>query len=229
MSTSTTEQVEAFKALLRKLMKGYQFDVLGLYMADGSHRPLPKESSVVGKVLELSVKEYLQKKLLQVPQLHFASGGERSYPDLTFHGDALGPHRWAVDVKCARRDKSGKKTESRITIATYDADYFRYPSVKAANIVAPYDSYAGHLALIAVYDYDDATARNVQIIVAEKWRIATKQKASGTRCYVAASSSIEDLKAERGDFGSEGDFQDYWRAQPIGPKKSDKNKVPVEV
>ena len=220
MSPTTFEQVDAFKTLLRKLTKGYTFDVLGLYLADGSHRSLPKESSVVGKILELSVKEFLEKKLLQVAQLRVTNGGERSYPDLSFHGDALGGQRWAVDVKCARRNKKGTGTDSRIAIATYDADYFRYPMVKAGNIVAPYASYSGHLALIAIYDYFDATARNVELIVAEKWRIATKAKASGTRCYVAASATLDDLRGERGDFTSEEEFQDYWRAQPIGHKKS---------
>lgn len=220
MSPSSAEQVEAFKALLRKLMKGYQFDVMGLWMMDGTRRPLPKESSVVGKVLELSVKEYLFAKLMRIPNLHFADGGERSYPDLTFHGDALDGQRFAVDVKCTRRDKTGKRTESRIAIATFDADYFRYPEVKAANIMAPYSSYGAHLALIAAYDYDGATAKDVEIVVVEKWRIATRQKASGTRCYVAASSTLADLRAERGEFSSEAEFQDYWRAQPIGPKKS---------
>jgi hypothetical protein len=38
-------QTEAFKTLLRKLTKGYTFDVLGLYLIDGSHRALPKETS----------------------------------------------------------------------------------------------------------------------------------------------------------------------------------------
>ena len=75
MSPTTFEQVDAFKTLLRKLTKGYTFDVLGLYLADGSHRSLPKESSVVGKILELSVKEFLEKKLLQVAQLRVTNGG----------------------------------------------------------------------------------------------------------------------------------------------------------
>ncbi|RLE25502.1 MAG: hypothetical protein DRJ61_14885 [Acidobacteria bacterium] len=48
--------VESFKAQLRDLLKGYEFDVKGLILNDGSIEPLPREASVVGKVLEISIK-----------------------------------------------------------------------------------------------------------------------------------------------------------------------------
>ena len=37
--------VESFKALVLDLMKGYRFDVEGLYLKDGTVRPLPSEVS----------------------------------------------------------------------------------------------------------------------------------------------------------------------------------------
>lgn len=213
------QPVESFKGLLRGLMKGYEFDVVGLYLKDGSIRPLPREASLVGKVLEVSIKEYLHRRLLETRDLKWISGGERAYPDLTFNGPLIHPHRFAVDVKCARRGKRGDRTAYPITIGTFDADYFRHPDAKAANAVMPYGSYTAHLALIALYEYAEATARDVELVVVEKWRVATRRRSSGTRCYIAAASEIARLRGEQGEFASEDEFNAFWRSQPISSTK----------
>jgi hypothetical protein len=211
--------VESFKDVVRDLMRGYEFDVTGLYLKDGTIRPLPREAALVGKVLEVSLKEYLHRRLLKVKELKWVSGGERAYPDLTFNGPLIHPHRFAVDVKCARRAAGKGRTEYPITIGTFDADYFRNPGEQKANIVMPYASYSAHLALIALYDYADGTAREVELLVVEKWRVATRKRSSGTRCYIAALSQIDRLRAEQGDFSSEDEFNEYWRSQAITSTK----------
>jgi hypothetical protein len=95
-----------------------------------------------------------------------------------------------VDVKCARRAASGARTESPITIGTFDAEYFHHPDEKVGNIMMAYGSYVAHLAVVALYTYADATAKDVELLVVEKWRVATKKRSSGTRCYIAAVSDI---------------------------------------
>lgn len=212
--------VESFKALVLDLMKGYRFDVEGLYLKGGTIRPLPSEAAVVGKVLEVSIHEYLSRKLLQAKQLKsIPASSDRVYPDVSFNGPMIFPHKFALDVKCARRTAGGTKTESAITIGTFDAEYFRYPDEKVGNIMMPYGSYSAHLSLIALYSYENATARDVELLVVEKWRVATKKRSSGTRCYIAASQLVENLRAERGDFSSEEEFNVFWREQPISEKK----------
>jgi hypothetical protein len=212
----SADPVESFKALLRDLVKRYEFDVEGLYMKDGSIRPLPREAAVVGKVLEVSIKEYLSRQLLQVNDLRcIAASSDRTYPDFTFNGSLIHPHRFAVDLKCARRKDNGTHTRSPITIGTFNAKYFRRPDEKLGNIMMPYASYTAHLAVIAVYDYVDATARNVGLMVVEKWRVATRRRSSTTRCYIAAPSRIEDLRSERGDFSSKAEFEAFWRSHAV--------------
>ncbi len=61
--------IESFKALVLDMMKGYRFDVEGLYLKDGTIRPLPSEAAVVGKVVEVTIHEHLSRKLLQQRQL----------------------------------------------------------------------------------------------------------------------------------------------------------------
>src|SRR5215216_6479458 len=196
--------VESFTALLRDLMKGYRFDIEGLYRKDGTVLPLPRESSVVGKVIEISINDYLRRRLLEIPSLDsIQASSDRVYPDVSFSGSLINPHRFALDIKCARVDKKGDKTESAITIGTFDAEYFRYPSEKVGNIMAPYSSYTAHLALLALYKYADATARDLDLLVVVKWRVATKKRSSGSRCYIAATKRIAGLRAEAGGFESE--------------------------
>lgn len=208
--------VASFKKLLRELVRRYEFDVEGLYMKDGSIRPLPREAAVVGKVLEVSIKEFLARGLLQVNDLRcIAASSDRTYPDFTFDGSLVHPHRFAVDIKCARRARSGDKVSYPITIGTFNAQYFRRPEEKVGNIMMPYGSYTAHLAVLALYDYADATARNVELLVVEKWRVATKKRSSTTRCYIAAPQRIEDLRAERGDFSSEESFNTFWRSHSV--------------
>lgn len=214
-----TDPVETFKRFFRELMKGYRFNVQGLYLDDSTILPLPKESSLIGKVLEVTIKAHLDRKALSVKGFEFVRGGERSYPDLTIYGDAAGGHRYAIDVKCVRRSKKGTTTQSAMGLATFDATYFREPDKKAANIMAPYNSYDAHLVLVAFYDYEEATARNVELVVVEKWRISSRKKASGTRCYVAAVKEIDRIKKEKGDFASEQEFNEFWRSIPIKEKK----------
>ena len=212
--------VESFKAQLRDLLKGYAFDVKGLILNDGSIEPLPREASVVGKVLEISIKHYLRRRLLHVTDLVcIPASGDRTYPDFTFNGQLIHPNRFAVDLKCARRSERGDKTAYPITIGTYDAEYYHYPADKVANIEMPYSSYTAHLPIIALYDYVDTTAKNVELLVVEKWRVATKKRSSGTRCYIAAVSDIDLLRQEKGDFSSEEEFNSFWRAMEVKATK----------
>jgi hypothetical protein len=216
MAFDPDRPVESFKALLRGLLKGYEFDVKGLYLKDGSVEPLPAEPAVVGKVVEISIKHYFDRQLLQVSDLKcIRASSDRTYPDFTFNGSLIHPNRFAVDIKCARRNDRGDRTRSPITIGTFNAHYFRKPDKSVGNIMMAYGSYTAHLAVIALYDYAEATARNVELLVVEKWRVATKRRSSTTRCYIAASTLIDDLRNEVGAFSFEEEFNCYWRSHPV--------------
>jgi hypothetical protein len=199
---------------------------VGLHYANGDVLPLPRESSVIGKVLEVTLKAYLWKRLLTVTNLHVLdASSDRMYPDFSFSGSMIQPYIFALDVKCARMTKDAKKTQSSISIGTFDAEYFRYPEDKVANIMAPYSSYCAHLCLVALYRYEDGKPRDIELLVVEKWRVATKKKSSGTRCYIGAPRSIAALRAEQGSFESEEEFNSFWRAESISFEKQQRWKT----
>jgi hypothetical protein len=74
------------------------------------------------------------------------------------------------------------------------------------------------LDVIALYTLNEEThgrIDNLQILVHEPWRIASKQRSSTTREYLGAVTKIADLEAGRGEFASEADFYNYWRKYPF--------------
>jgi len=76
----------------------------------------------VGRVLEVLIHEYLWRKRLQARLLkRTPAPSDRVYPDVSLVRSMILPHKFALDVGCARRTASGTKTESAIRIGTFDA------------------------------------------------------------------------------------------------------------
>lgn len=57
--------ISSFKALVLNLIKEYHVDVECLYLKSGTIRSFSRQAAVVGKVLEVSIREYLSCKRLQ--------------------------------------------------------------------------------------------------------------------------------------------------------------------
>jgi hypothetical protein len=226
---------------LRQQCEEYDYDLRGvfrtrgttgwpLYAADpgeleakltaGGHLlPLPKEPAALANVLEVSIVDFLTRRIEGTQgALTGRRGGERFYPDLEISGPGVGGAHYAVDVKCAKRGvtKGGRikdTTQSRITLYTGNT-YFKYPTLRHPGTFRPFADYAQHLDMIAVYTFDaEAPARvaDLELIVQEAWRVGSRQRSSTTREYIGAVMKIDDLRAGRGEFPSEEEFYAYWR------------------
>src|SRR5262249_31576534 len=128
-------------------------------------------------------------------------------------GKKFGSSFHAVDVKVARIKKGGRQTQSRITLYTGNT-FFRYPALKWAGTFRPFDDYVSHIDVIALYKFNEKTLsriEDIEIIVQEPWRIASKERSSTTREYIGAVLSVGDLRAGRGTFATEEDFYKFWR------------------
>jgi hypothetical protein len=150
--------------------------------------PLPTESAALANVIEVGILQFLRRGLEAVnaqhpsPVVKYASAGPRAYPDLEVGGPYFGgdDHVEAVDIKVARRNKRGSQTQSRITLYTGNT-YFKYPHLRLPGILRPFDDYARHLDVLVIYDFlPDGFDRlgNVEIIVHEAWRIASRERSS---------------------------------------------------
>ncbi len=178
---------------------------------------LPKEPAALANVLEVAIVDYLIRRIAEVPNAAIARGTERGYPDIEIAGEAFGGGYHAIDIKVARRAASGNQTESRITLYTGNT-YFRYPELKWPGTFRPFQEYSSHIDIIALYTLDPNMYHRItdlQLLVHEPWRIASKQRSSTTREYLGAVTSIANLAAGKGEFASEAEFYTFWKKYPF--------------
>jgi len=194
--------------------------------------PLPKEPAALANVLEVSIVDFLLDRVAETHgTLTAARGGERVYPDLELTGPGVGGAFYAVDIKVARRKilKKGPptQTQSRITLYTGNT-YFAFPTLHWPGTLRPFADYAHHLDVIGIYTLNRDSASRVEdleLIVQEPWRIASRQRSSTTREYIGAVVALDDLRQGRGDFKAEAEFYKFWRAYDFNVGKSVRNQL----
>lgn len=210
------------------LTAGSEADLERALDEGGHFLPLPKEPAALANIIEVSLVDFLLAQVEGRNDITLKRGSERGYPDLELSGSAFGDHFYAIDIKAARRKASKatgkvnpKRTQSRITLYTGNT-YFRYPELKWPGTFRPFQDYAEHLDIIAIYTLDeDAKSRitDFELIVQETWRIGSRQRSSTTREYIGAVDDIERLRLGKGDFDRAAAFYQFWRSQrfKIGP------------
>lgn len=189
--------------------------------------PLPSEPAALANVMEIELRQHLGEAIGELPGAMVVEGSERSYPDLEFSGDVFGGGIRAVDIKCARRKvpASGKApTTLNNRIALYTGNtYFLWPQLKFSGIMRPFANYKELISIVVIYTFEpDLPERitDVEVVVHETWRIASKSRASATREYIGSVQQIEGVVAGRSEFGSATEFYDYWRHSARHWKKS---------
>ena len=240
---------------LRKCCSAYQLEPIAVYRKQGNHDwpltatsetdlaeqlyagghflPLPKEPAALANVIEVSLVDYLVAAVAGENGITIQRGTERGYPDLEFSGSRFGDVFYSVDIKAARRkaSKSGKinphRTQSRIPLYTGHT-YFRYPQLHWPGTIRPFQDYASHLDIIAIYTLDEHSPSRIvdfELIVHEAWRIASKQRSSTTREYLGAIDDISKLRDGQGEFSSADEFYKFWRKFPFKTGKTVENQL----
>lgn len=225
---------------LREHCARYEFDVAAVFRRAGRHPwplvaaderellqqlgegghllPLPKEPAALANVLEVSIVDFVLRHLAGVPGAEARRGTERGYPDIEISGPAFDSDHHAIDVKAARRAASGKSTKSRITLYTGNS-YFRYPRLRFSGTFRPFQDYASHLDIVAIYTFDPespARVKDLELIVHPARRIASRKRSSTTREYIGAVTLIDDLRRGNGEFETTEEFYQFWRGYDSG-------------
>jgi hypothetical protein len=190
-------------------------DDLEAKLAAGGHFvALPKEPAALANILEVSLVDFLLEAVRQTRGATAQRGTERGYPDLELSGSAFGGGFHAVDVKVARRNKARTQTQSRITLFTGNT-FFRYPSLWWPGTFRTFEEYASHVDVLGIYTLDEGSLGRIsdlELIVHQSWRIASKQRSSTTREYIGAVKGLDALRDGRGEFPNETAFYKFWRA-----------------
>lgn len=190
--------------------------------AVGHLLPLPSEPAALANVMEIELRQHLIEAAALTAGVDVAEGTERAYPDLEFRGATFGDGHRAVDIKCARRGKTGVALSNRIALYTGNT-YFLWPQLKFAGIRRPFGDYEELISIVVIYTFNkDLPQRitDVTVVVHESWRIASKARASATREYIGSIARIDDLSHGRGEFDSADEFYAYWRHSTRKWKKS---------
>lgn len=192
-------------------------DLFAKLGSGGHFLPLPKEPAALANIMEVSLCDYISAQLKDMPGIEITRGKERHYPDLEVSGKALDGKYFAIDIKVARRAKGNKRTDSRITLYTGNT-YFRYPQLNWPGTFRPFQEYAQHIDVIALYTLNEAAFHRIddlELIIHEAWRLGSKKRSSTTREYIGAVDKIDDIRAGLGEFSSKDEFYSYWRKHPF--------------
>jgi len=225
---------------VRQCCEAYEFDIRGVFrrrgttswpltvssdhelegaLVEGGHiLPLPKEPAALANVLEVSIVDFVLSKVEEHEGALGQRGTERGYPDIELSGPLFGGNYHAVDVKIAKRSVNKKgmptaSTQSRITLYTGNT-YFRHPQLRWHGNFRPFSEYATHLDILGIYTFAEESpwrVADLELIVQQPWKIASKQRSSTTREYIGAVQNIEALRQGRGEFETAEEFYAYWR------------------
>jgi hypothetical protein len=176
---------------------------------------LPTEPAALANVMEVGIVDFLIEAARLAGDIETVRGTERGYPDLEVSGRRFGDRTYAVDVKVARRadTRTRSRTQSRITLYTGNT-YFKWPNLRWPGTFRPFNEYAGHLDILVLYTFVEdrrERATDVELLVQEPWRIASKKRSSTTREYIGAVDLIQSLRDGRGAFATPEEFYTFWR------------------
>jgi hypothetical protein len=202
--------IKNFKKELEKIMSNIRWNFVGILDTEKKLHPIPKNIQIQA-LFEYLGREKIIEWAKKVGIKIIESTNTREYPDLTLLGGPLGKEIIALDIKTGRRD--GNRT--CFTLGSYWG-YFRSPNKKMAGCRLPYGKFTQHWIIGFVYDWDENKdtlhmVSNIETIVQEKWRLASKSTGTGTTTAIGSVKEIRRLKIGNGDFKSKKEFLQYWR------------------
>ena len=199
-----------FKKELEKIVSGISWNFIGILDTDKKLHPIPKNIQIQALFEYLGrekVAEWAKRRGIKMIE----STNTREYPDLTLLSGPLGKEIIALDVKTGRRD--GNRTG--FTLGSYWG-YFRRPDKKMAGCRLPYGQFSQHWIIGFIYDWNESAdtlhmVSNIEAIVQEKWKLASKSTGTGTTTAIGSIKDIKMLKAGKSNFKTEKEFLKYWR------------------
>ncbi|MBI4296264.1 MAG: restriction endonuclease [Chloroflexi bacterium] len=233
------EDFDLRKVLLDAFNKtGVEWHVKGVVNGKGNLYTVSNDTKLISKVFELVAFPVIIEAVKPYVQSWETEERQTVYPDLTLILTGGIPNKIAVDIKSTYRKPANR---AGFTLGSYTA-YMRPPFTK--NIRYPYTHYRAHWIVGFVYSrvpgiepnvvkIDDlggvvAPISDVELIVREKWQIASDRPGSGNTTNIGSVTAIEALRDGKGpftEFGEKGKemFEDYWRNFDRNPPRKYNN------
>jgi len=214
------------KADLEKLFKDFRWTTKGFIDDKGRIHKLPDIPQVITGLFQEVAKERVKPFLSRNYHCQIVEGGSREYPEITAFGGELGEGKIAIDIKTTRRVSSNRV--SGFSIGSY-AGYFTHPDKKLPGCKFPYSEFKEHWLIGFVYTWNPNAdslnmVSNIEVIINQKWKLASKSTATGTTFAISSERNLDDLRNGRGDFNSSQEFKNFWRAKGLERESSKKKK-----
>lgn len=200
---------------LERIFKDFRWKMKGILDEEGKIHPIPPIPQVISGIFEALGKEKIIPLAREEYKCKIIEGGSREYPDLVLYKGKLGRRMIAIDIKTARRNPNNPDRCSRMSLGSC-AGYFLHPDKKKAGCVFPYGVFTEHWVIGFIYSWNGKSdslhmVSNIEVLVQPKWKIASNSTATGDTAAIGSVNIISKLKAGKGEFSSEGDFEKYWR------------------
>ena len=214
---------------------GHEWSIKGVIDARRRLYTLSNDTKLISKVFELVTFPIIMEALEPYHVISETEDRQTVYPDLTIVLNVPPPNKVAVDIKSTYRKGKGDDRAS-FTLGSYTA-YMRPPFTK--NIRYPYYEYLSHWIVGFIYtrvsgvragvltiddlDYITPPIADVEVIIQEKWRIASDKPGSGNTANIGSVGQVEALRNGTGVFTRFEDgretFEDYWRSYDRFPPR----------
>ena len=190
--------------------------------------PLPPDTKVLSKILELHLFPHFLKFAETVNFKLELAEHQNWYPDLTFVSKENSAVKFAVDLKTTYRDEKNPKFCNGFTLGSHGEYFIDRTSTK--NVQYPYGDYLGHFCVGIIYTRKNlrgnefhsysiedlskipSVLKDFILFAEEKWKIASDNQGSGNTANIGSIKYIEDILAGRGVFSLAGEefFDEYW-------------------
>ncbi len=182
------------------------------------------DTKVISKVIEIMLFPRIKQFAADHGFKMILCKEQNFYPDITFI-DKQG-RKFALDLKTTYRKT--EKTVSGFTLGAFTG-YFR-DRKSTKNITFPYAEYDKHYVLGVIYTKQDksideyklysihdlgkilSVIKDIELILQEKYKLATDRPGSGNTKNIGSTTNIEELRNGTGVFAKHGVkvFDDYW-------------------
>ena len=208
------------KALFKKSLKGFaetldagvsatdrQWAVKGFIDAFRNIYTISADTKIVSKILEIHLFPKLLEFATNTGYRIVLADHQNYYPDMTFVSAKNESIKFAVDLKTTYRLPKFLTFCNGFTLGSHGS-YFKERD-KKKNIQFPYNDYAGHFCLGAIYSRTDSgnidetkifninklksivsVIRDIQFFACEKWEIASDSQGSGNTANIGSIVSI---------------------------------------
>jgi len=197
------------KADLENLFKDFRWTIRGFIDDEGKIYELPDIPQVITGIFQEVAKQKLKPFLKKKYHCQIIQGGPREYPEITAFGGRLGEGKIAIDIKTTRR--ISRNRVSGFSIGSY-AGYFLHPDQQLAGCKFPYNEFKEHWVVGFVYTWNPTAdslhmVSDTEVIVNQKWKIASKSTATGTTFAISSVRRLDSLRKGEGDFKSPKQFE----------------------